>query len=217
MPLGQKSPPKRAPRPGASRRSSPGPPWSLTLCWSAPGPEQLGCIPRSLLASSKQHSLHPGADPVSGRGLCRPPPRGEACTEPTPAPAVQLPGALGKVDGQGRGCRMPGEASGGKPASPTSHLGNHNDSLGCLLHAAHLCPVASDPVICPYPCSPAQPPRAPATSWPLGLPVLLSIFQSGGGQSCFSPPQGLCTGWVFFPEPFPLSPDKLSLSFPAPS
>lgn len=171
-------------------------------------------LPKSLLASSKQHYLHLGADTVRGSGLCGPPPRGEACRDLTPAPAVQHPGALDKMDGQGRSCRKPGEASGREPAGPACHQGNHNDSLGCLLHAAHL--VASDPVICPLSlltCTASQSPSSLLASGP----SCFSPSSSLGGQSCFSPPQGLYTGWVFFPEPFPLSLDKLSLSFLAPS
>ena len=89
-------------------------------------------------------------------------------------------GAAGSLEGH----------QGGEAASPR-RAGQHSDSPGCLLHAAHLCPVASDPVICPYPCSPVQPPRLP--------PPLPNLAPAPGLWAflCFPPPSSHGAGAAF--------------------
>lgn len=170
-------PQKGAPRPGASRRSSPGLPWSLTLCWSTPGPEAA----RLHIQTSPNRFSPPPSSTTCIWGLIRSVGAGSAGHLPeekhaetslrpplcsTLGPWTRWTGRAGAAGSLERHRAASQPALHATRATITTHWAA-SSTLPTLWHL-----ILSS---VPYPCSPAQPPRAPAASWPLGLPASLHL------------------------------------------
>ena len=78
----------------------------------------------------------------------------------------------------GRGRRVPAGASGWPGSQPHILPDNSSDSRGCLLYAAHLCPVASDPITCPTPaCCHSLPKPCQTPGLSLRASLLLPVWR----------------------------------------
>lgn len=119
----------------------------------------------------------------------------------------------------GRGRRVPAGASGWPGSQPHILPDNSSDSRGCLLYAAHLCPVASDPITCPTPaCCHSLPKPCPTPGlglraslllpvWrPVRLPSALRAFVQAGSSSQSPARLPRTTARPFWPSPRPCGP-----------